>query len=50
MQQFLKVDMRGSVILYVLLPPLSEEYRVVTFKVRQVIFLYVAYKQDGLNL
>ncbi|XP_028167400.1 xanthine dehydrogenase-like [Ostrinia furnacalis] len=33
MQDFLKTDMKGSVILNVLLPPLNKEYRVKTYKI-----------------
>ncbi|KAF9801456.1 hypothetical protein SFRURICE_013236, partial [Spodoptera frugiperda] len=33
MEEFLKTDMKGLVILNVLLPPLSREYQVATFKV-----------------
>ncbi|KAI5646512.1 molybdopterin-binding domain of aldehyde dehydrogenase domain-containing protein [Phthorimaea operculella] len=33
MQQFLKTDMKRAVILNVLLPPLSKEYQIVTYKI-----------------
>ncbi|KAJ2948179.1 hypothetical protein O0L34_g9987 [Tuta absoluta] len=33
MQQFLKTDMRSAVILNVMLPPLSKEYQIVTYKI-----------------
>ncbi|XP_012545633.1 LOW QUALITY PROTEIN: uncharacterized protein LOC101738607 [Bombyx mori] len=33
MQQFLKEDMKGKIILHILLPPLTDQHRLVTFKV-----------------
>ncbi|KAJ8719331.1 hypothetical protein PYW08_011506 [Mythimna loreyi] len=33
MQQFLKLDMKGRVILNVMLPPLNKQYKLVTFKI-----------------
>lgn len=33
MQQFLQVNMRGEVILNIMLPPLTSDYRLETFKV-----------------
>ncbi|KAM3961536.1 LOW QUALITY PROTEIN: uncharacterized protein ACR2FA_004430 [Aphomia sociella] len=33
MQQFLKLNMRSKIILNALLPPLSDEYKIVTFKI-----------------
>lgn len=33
MQQFLQMDMKGMVILNVLLPPFSQDYQLVTYKV-----------------
>lgn len=34
MQEFLNVDMTGKIILNILCPPLSEDYNLVTYKVR----------------
>lgn len=34
MQHFLNVNMRGKVILNILIPPFSDEYKIKTYKVK----------------
>lgn len=38
MQDFLKLDMNGKILFNVLLPPLSDEYKLVTYKVKYKVF------------
>ncbi|KAG6462344.1 hypothetical protein O3G_MSEX013203 [Manduca sexta] len=54
MEQFLKEDMKGKVILYVMLPPLSSDYHIVTYKVmprsqsaHAIVNAGFMYKLDG---
>ncbi|KAM3961487.1 LOW QUALITY PROTEIN: uncharacterized protein ACR2FA_004382 [Aphomia sociella] len=41
MQEFLNIDMKGKLIFEILLPPLNNEYKIVTFKVGLAVTIYL---------